>query len=361
MMVSILFALGIITGLVNGWQQCPRCTCRYDFVVPKYTNDSTTKHHKDQQKPSLRVDRDQQKPSLRVDKDLSPERRSQNLAADISALQARLAATKVDDRLESLPIKTSNPGYENALWDPKGLTKFPIFKTFPKALATIPLHFAAEVTALWDRMKPYRDEGARIKYGLRGMEYNGMYGQEVASMLYSVIRHCHSVRVIEIGAGFSTFVSHAALEQNAKDYSMSYDHVVVEPYRSDVLSSIKNVSVIKAAVQTIQPKFFAENLYSNDILFIDSAHVVRQFGDVIYEYLHVLPLLRPGVIVHVHDQCGDIQQGVVPCLYYLPQRGWTETELLLAFLYKNPEWKTLLLNSGSWWLQKIHPIRGHAL
>src|SRR5258706_16043378 len=36
-------------------------------------------------------------------------------------------------------------------------------------------------------------------------------------------------------------------------------------------------------------------------LFIDSSHTVRIGGDVNYLFLEVLPRLKPGVIVHVHD------------------------------------------------------------
>ena len=42
-------------------------------------------------------------------------------------------------------------------------------------------------------------------------------------------------------------------------------------------------------------------LEENDILFIDSTHVVRPGGDVLYEFLEILPTLRPGVLIHVHD------------------------------------------------------------
>ena len=42
-------------------------------------------------------------------------------------------------------------------------------------------------------------------------------------------------------------------------------------------------------------------LEAGDILFIDSSHVLKTGSDVHYEYLQILPALRPGVIVHIHD------------------------------------------------------------
>jgi hypothetical protein len=42
-------------------------------------------------------------------------------------------------------------------------------------------------------------------------------------------------------------------------------------------------------------------LGENDILFIDFSYVLRVGGDAWFEYLHVLPNLKPGVLVHIHD------------------------------------------------------------
>lgn len=53
-------------------------------------------------------------------------------------------------------------------------------------------------------------------------------------------------------------------------------------------------------------------LRENDILFIDSSPVIRPQGDVLTEFLQILPRLASGMVVHVHDffvprllQCGD--------------------------------------------------------
>ena len=36
-------------------------------------------------------------------------------------------------------------------------------------------------------------------------------------------------------------------------------------------------------------------------IFIDSSHVLKMGGDVQYEYLEILPRLKSGVLIHVHD------------------------------------------------------------
>jgi hypothetical protein len=61
-----------------------------------------------------------------------------------------------------------------------------------------------------------------------------------------------------------------------------------------------NVEVVRKKVEEINKSIF-EGLINNDILFIDSSHIIRPQGDVIIEYLEVLPILKPGVMVHIHD------------------------------------------------------------
>ena len=39
----------------------------------------------------------------------------------------------------------------------------------------------------------------------------------------------------------------------------------------------------------------------NDILFIDSSHVIKPQGDIIKIFLEILPKLKTGVIIHIHD------------------------------------------------------------
>src|SRR5262249_23664389 len=94
-------------------------------------------------------------------------------------------------------------------------------------------------------------------------------------------------------------------------------------------------------VEDIDLEFFSQ-LQSGDILFIDSSHTVKIGGDVNYLFLEVLPRLKPGVIVHVHD-------------IFLPfdyrrdwvkerLRFWTEQYLLQAFLTFNSEFEVLMAN-----------------
>ena len=92
------------------------------------------------------------------------------------------------------------------------------------------------------------------------------------------------------------------------------------------------MKVIREPVEIIDKELF-ESLQANDILFIDSSHMIRPQGDVLFEYLEILPILNSGVLVHIHDIFSPrdypeewISQRV---------RFWNEQYLLEAFLSFN--------------------------
>ena len=85
-----------------------------------------------------------------------------------------------------------------------------------------------------------------------------------------------------------------------------------------------------------------EELGDGDVLFIDSTHVLAIGSDVQYEFLEILPRLRRGVTVHVHDI-------FLPFEYRRDWvmdefRFWTEQYLLQAFLTFNSEFEVLMGN-----------------
>ncbi|HEU4435033.1 MAG TPA: class I SAM-dependent methyltransferase [Pyrinomonadaceae bacterium] len=94
---------------------------------------------------------------------------------------------------------------------------------------------------------------------------------------------------------------------------------------------------------------FFSQLEANDILFIDSSHTVKFGSDVCYEFLEVLPELRPGVWVHVHDIFFPHDY---PAEWLLKRRlALNEQYLLEAFLSFNREFQVALANH---WLTLDH-------
>lgn len=168
-----------------------------------------------------------------------------------------------------------------------------------------------------------------------------------AEYLYQILRLKKPRCVVEIGCGHSTLIAQRALRRNLEDGGQKCRHICIEPYEAPWLSKL-DVEVIRKRVEHIEGEFF-DVLGDNDLLFIDSSHVVRPQGDVLFEYLEILPRLSPGVIVHVHDIFSPRDY---PAEWVLERKWlWNEQYLLEAFLTANQSWRILgALN----WLSHSH-------
>ncbi len=112
--------------------------------------------------------------------------------------------------------------------------------------------------------------------------------------------------------------------------------------------SRESITLIEKKVEEVDLSFF-QQLHENDILFIDSSHVVKSGGDVNFLYLQILPNLNPGVVVHIHDIA-------LPYEYFkrfIIDNNWffTEQYLLQAFLIGNRDFEILW---GSKFMSKKH-------
>lgn len=129
--------------------------------------------------------------------------------------------------------------------------------------------------------------------------------------------------------------------------------VYIEPYEMPWLESVFQ-RVMRRRVETLDFELF-ESLGADDILFIDSSHVIHPQSDVLLECLEILPRLAPGVIVHFHDVFSPrdyLREWVVDEV-----RLWNEQYLLEAFLTCNADWKVIgALN----YLRHHHYDRLHA-
>ena len=168
---------------------------------------------------------------------------------------------------------------------------------------------------------------------------NGAYEAGDAEILYSVIRHFKPGQMIEVGSGMSTLIARHAIAANQTDNASYHcNHVCIEPYEEPWLESL-GIPIHRRLVEDMPPADF-EALGANDILFIDSSHVIRTQGDVLFEVLRILPALKPGVIVHVHD---IFTPRDYPQSWIVEQvRLWNEQYLIEAFLTQNDHFEVLL-------------------
>jgi hypothetical protein len=128
---------------------------------------------------------------------------------------------------------------------------------------------------------------------------NSTFGPGDAEFLYQFLRYTKPARVVEIGSGNSTRVAHLALRKNEEEGAAKAVHTCIEPYEMPWLEQL-GPKILRAKVEDTPVAVF-EALESGDLLFIDSSHMIRPQGDVLHEYLNILPRLKKGVYIHVHD------------------------------------------------------------
>lgn len=178
--------------------------------------------------------------------------------------------------------------------------------------------------------------------------YGPGYPHVDAFTLYAMIRQMRPGRYLEVGSGLSTYYTHLARERN-RDQGRDLHILCVEPYPYAKLNDIQPVELVATEVQDVPLSRFKQ-LAAGDVLFIDSSHSVRIDGDVPYLFLEVLPVLAPGVYVHIHDIPFPFNVPYPPEYWTLvddPQSPhwpmfWTEAMLVQAFLAFNPAFEIVL-------------------
>ncbi|MDT5069001.1 MAG: hypothetical protein QOK02_5156 [Mycobacterium sp.] len=161
------------------------------------------------------------------------------------------------------------------------------------------------------------------------------YGPVESDLLYCLIRTRKPRRMIQVGAGASTWVALKA----AKDEGYPIEITCVDPYPTEFLKKLRSsneITLRDAPVQELDTHELT-NLGPGDILFVDSTHTVSIGSDVNYLILEVLPRLRAGTFVHFHDV--TIPFDYAPHALSSDMFFWSESVLLHAFLADNPRFE----------------------
>jgi predicted O-methyltransferase YrrM len=187
------------------------------------------------------------------------------------------------------------------------------------------------------------DWGEQATPGRRFFLKNNRFQHGDAVVLYAMIRHFRPRRIIEVGSGFSSALM---LDTNDRHGDLRMDLCFIEPYPDRLKSLLKeddstSTRLITAPVQEIPLAEF-DALDQNDILFIDSSHVAKAGSDVNYLFFSVLPRLRHGVLIHIHDIFYPFEY---PLTWLREGRAWNELYFLRAFLQYNPAFEIIFFNS----------------
>ncbi|SEK28012.1 class I SAM-dependent methyltransferase [Nitrosovibrio tenuis] len=155
-----------------------------------------------------------------------------------------------------------------------------------------------------------------------------------AAALYSFLALKKPAIFFEIGSGNSTKFARRSITDHGLDTKI----ISCDPYPRAEIDAICD-QVIRSPAEGMDLALL-DQLEPGDILFVDNSHRVFMNSDATVVFLDILPRLKKGVIVHIHD--------VFLPLDYPPQweeRYYSEQYLLAAWLLaEGPKFEILLPN-----------------
>ena len=163
---------------------------------------------------------------------------------------------------------------------------------------------------------------------------NGMLpGLDIVG-IYAMIALKKPTRYIEVGSGNSTKVAFKA----KSDHNLSTEIISIDPMPRAEIDNLTD-KIIREPFENID---YSEilSLEAGEMLFIDNSHRILPNSDAMVFFMEILPKLKKGVIIHIHD---------IYLPYDYPQfmcdRFYTEQYGLAMFILANPEkYATILPN-----------------
>ena len=165
--------------------------------------------------------------------------------------------------------------------------------------------------------------------------------------LYGLIRDRAPARYVEVGSGNSTrFVARAR-----RDGGLATHITSIDPHPRVEVDAICD-RILRAPLEEIDPSVFGD-LRAGDMLFVDNSHRVFMNSDVVTFFLEILPALRPGVLVGIHDILWPDDYLPEWAEYYFSEQylfgalllgepAWIEPLLACNFAAADPELRTIL-------------------
>lgn len=171
--------------------------------------------------------------------------------------------------------------------------------------------------------------------------------------IYTIISEFKPKKYIEIGSGNSTKVAFKA----KIDQKLNMEIISIDPKPRAEIDNLAD-KVIRVPFENTDFSIINE-LNENDILFVDNSHRILPNSDSMVFYLEILPKLKNGVIVHIHDIYLPYDYPQFMCnRFYSEQYG-----LAIYLLADSKKYEPLLPNyfifEDRELSQKIEPIWNH--
>jgi hypothetical protein len=157
------------------------------------------------------------------------------------------------------------------------------------------------------------------------------YPELDAMLLYMMVRKHRPAFYLEVGSGLSTYYCSLAARENGRAASPLRIQCI-EPFPYPALHSIAGIQLREGIAQDTGLDVFLA-LEANDVLFIDSSHAVKIDGEVPFLILEVLPRLKKGVLIHIHD---------IPFPYNIP---YPAEHWVLGRSPTAPHWPAMLVQA----------------
>ena len=142
--------------------------------------------------------------------------------------------------------------------------------------------------------------------------------------LYTFVRKYRPKTYLEIGSGATTCFAHLARQRG----NLPTKIISIDPEPRGEIDAICD-TVIRSGFETCDLSVF-DSLRPGDVVFMDGSHRCFMNSDVAVFFIDVLPMLKPGVLVHLHDIA-------LPADYdgYFANWYWNEQYLLAVYLMGN--------------------------
>jgi len=162
--------------------------------------------------------------------------------------------------------------------------------------------------------------------------------------LYQFIRYSKPKKIIEIGCGYSSIIAYEAIIRNFEYNNNLCKMTCIDPSNINQIRNLTKVKFINKKIEKIKINIF-KNLNRGDLLIVDSTHIIKPDGDVLKIYNEIIPNLKRGVNIMIHDI-------FIP--YEYPQ-DWLDKHVL--FWNEQYLLQAILLNSKYKILAPLHYLK----
>ena len=172
---------------------------------------------------------------------------------------------------------------------------------------------------------------------------NPYFGLMDATALTGLLGTLKPQHYIEIGSGISTRFARRAIQQ----FGLTTRIVCIDPAPRSSVHAIAD-AVIPKSLLDVDLEIFS-SLTENDVIFFDGSHICFSGTDCARFFLEILPAVKAGVFIHIHDISlpNDYPERI-------RNRYYNEQHLLAAFLFQNEDFEVVLP------INYLH-IRGYCL